>query len=139
MKPYYCYHTTRSESSSEDGSPDPSGDSVTKKLLALADEGDVPRPGQWLAEQYKKQGEERRRLREEKGLNEEEDEEPTEAEIIRQEKLPVIDRFAKVQVFLYTFIHRSFLSVGICPSTKIPCVTGPQSPTPRYRHSTRTG
>ena len=94
MKSYYFYHTTRSESSSEDGSPQrpEAADGVNKKLLALADEGDMPRPGQWLAEQYKKKEEEKRKLREETGLEEEEDEEPTEAEIVSQEKLPVIDR-----------------------------------------------
>ena len=40
--------------------------------------------------------EEKRRLREEKGHQETEDDEPTEAEIFKQEKLPVIDRFAWV-------------------------------------------
>ena len=40
--------------------------------------------------------EEKRRLREEKGQQETEDDEPTEAEIFKQEKLPVIDRFAWV-------------------------------------------
>ena len=50
--------------------------------------------GTWLTEQYKMMEEEKRRLREEKGQQETEDDEPTEAEILMQEKLPVIDRFA---------------------------------------------